>query len=281
MTHRGQGGSGRGPPGTMAAMTVLPDRAQPADPFRCSAASSGDDEPLAGTAPTETEILFVEHSGPWGRKAVEESRLPVTVRERLASLVGVRVQLVRRFGGRDEPGLRVFHARARDADWEVRATVLDDATDLVGLDLAALPPYAGPLWMVCTNGRRDRCCAEVGRPVAAALAARWPEATWETSHLGGHRFAGTLLALPSGHTLGRLDPTSAVDACARLEAGTVPLELSRGRAGLSPSDQVLDLHRLAGGDEDVDVVEVAGARRASCADLLEKPTARWEIRPRG
>ena len=265
----------------MAAMTALPDRARPDGPFRCSVASTGDAEPLAGTAPTDTEMLFVEHPGPWGRKAVEESRLAVTVREHLASLRGVRVQLVRRFGARGERGLRVFHARSRATDWEVRTTVLADAADLVGLDLAALDPYAGPLWMVCTNGRRDRCCAEVGRPVAAALAARWPEATWETSHLGGHRFAGTLLALPSGHTLGRLDPPSAVDACARLEAGDVPLGLSRGRAGLSPADQVLDLHRLAGGSDDVDVVEVPGARRASCADLVEKPTSRWELRPRG
>lgn len=254
------------------------------DPFRCAVASSVDREQLAGTAPTDVEMLFVEHAGPWGRKALEESRLATAVREHLASLEGVRVQLIRRYAGREGrrgDGDRVFHARARASGWEVRTTELADPADLVGLDLSTLDPHQGPLWMVCTNGRRDRCCAEVGRPVAAALAARWPEATWETSHLGGHRFSGTLLALPSGHTLGRLDAAGAVAACERLESGDVPLELSRGRAGLAPADQVLELHRLAGGSEDVDVVEVAGARRASCADLVEKPTSSWEIRPRG
>ena len=141
--------------------------------------------------------------------------------------------------------------------------------------------YDAPLWLVCTNGRRDRCCAEVGRPITAALAGRWPEATWETTHLGGHRFAGTLLALPSGHTLGRLDVASAVEACAILEKGSVPVEVSRGRAGLTPAEQVRELHALAGGDPDVDVVEVpAQPRRASCADLVEKPTTRWEVRAR-
>ena len=38
------------------------------------------DEALAGTAPTDTAWLLVEHAGPWGRKAVAEARLPEEVR---------------------------------------------------------------------------------------------------------------------------------------------------------------------------------------------------------
>ena len=105
-----------------------------------------------------------------------------------------------------------------------------------------LAAYDEPLWLVCTNGRRDRCCTEAGRPVAAALAGSWPEATWETTHLGGHRFAATLLALPSGVALGRLDAGSAVGACRDLEAGRVPVDLTRGRVGTPPRAQVAELH---------------------------------------
>ena len=46
-----------------------------------------------------------------------------------------------------------------------------------------------PMLLVCTHGVHDTCCAVRGRPVAAALARRWPEATWECSHVGGDRFA--------------------------------------------------------------------------------------------
>lgn len=253
------------------------------DDFRCSAASRDDGEPLAGTAPTDTTFLFVEDVGPWGRKAVEESRLPEAVREHLGGFAEVRVQLIRRHAGTGGHGTRIFHAAATaGGGFDVRTTVLDTPDDLLALDLAALAPYDEPLWFVCTNGRRDRCCAEAGRPIAAALTERWPEQTWETTHLGGHRFAGTLLALPTGHTLGRLDAASAVAACARLEDGQVPVDLSRGRAGLAPDAQVLELHRLAGGAEDVEVVEVAWPpRRQSCADLKEKPSVRYEVRPRG
>ncbi len=254
----------------------------PVTDFRCSVASRDDGEPIAGTAPTDTAFLLVEHAGSWGREAVAESRLPEPVRARLAGLAGVRVQLVRRHGGESGPGVRVFHARATEAGFAVRSVVLPEPEALLDLDLDRdLAAYDGPLWLVCTNGRRDRCCAEIGRPVAAALAERWPEATWETTHLGGHRFAGTMLALPSGHTLGRLDPVNAVEACAALARGEVPVGLSRGRAGLTAPEQVRELHVLAGGDPDVDVVEVPGGpRRASCADLAEKPTTRWEVRSR-
>ncbi|KRF02497.1 hypothetical protein ASG88_03690 [Nocardioides sp. Soil777] len=256
--------------------------------FRCSVASRDDGEPIAGTAPTDTAFLLVEHAGSWGRKAVAESRLPEAVRDHLGALTGVRVQLIRRHGGESGPGVRVFHARATLGGFDVRTEVLPDAESLLDLhlddDLGGGPDwtaYDAPLWLVCTNGRRDRCCAEIGRPITAALAGRWPEATWETTHLGGHRFAGTLLALPSGHTLGRLDVASAVEACAILEKGSVPVEASRGRAGLTPAEQVRELHVLAGGDPDVDVVEVPSQpRRASCADLVEKPTTRWEVRAR-
>ena len=275
----------------------------PAD-LRCTAASLVDDEPLAGTAPTDTAWLLVEHPGPWGRRAVEDSRLPDAVRAFLAGLAGVRVQLVRRPGGVAGPGTRVFTARLGPDGARVGSTVLADVADLLDLDVAALaagadpglPAYEDPLWLVCTNGRRDRCCAEAGRPVASTLAGSWPEETWETTHLGGHRFAATLLALPSGVALGRLDAASAVRACRELAAGRVPVDAARGRAGLDPRAQVAELHlrrelgepglgavRATGVDGETVTVATPGGvctvrvaatpgtpRRQSCADLARK-----------
>ncbi|PUA79819.1 sucrase ferredoxin [Nocardioides currus] len=247
--------------------------------FRCSVASSDDGEPMAGTAPTDAAFLLVEHAGSWGRQAVAESRMPEGVRAHLGSLSGVRVQLIRRHGGGDDDGVRVFHAVADTGGFAVRTTVLARVEDLLDLDLERdLVEHDGLLWLVCTNGRRDRCCAELGRPITAALADRWPHETWETTHLGGHRFAGTLLALPSGQTLGRLTPDNAVAACAEVSAGGVPLGLSRGRAGRGGAEQVRELHVLAGGRPDVEVREVVGPpRRQSCGDLPAKPSSTWRV----
>ncbi len=254
---------------------------QVTDDFRCSVTSAEEGEPLAGTAPTDEAFLFVEYAGPWGSQALSESRLPQPVKDRLAALPGTRVQLIRRHGGESGPGVRVFHAVATADAFTLTTTVLDAVEDLIDLDLADLTTHDASLWLVCTNGKRDRCCAVVGRPITSKLADRWPGETWETTHLGGHRFSGTLLALPSGHTLGRLTSENAEAACAQIEAGTVPVELSRGRAGRTPVEQARELHLLSGGSSDVDFVEVPGPqRRASCGDLKLKATTIVEARPR-
>ncbi len=243
--------------------------------FRCAAASLADGEPLAGSAPEDQAWLFVEYPGAWGRRAVAESRLPEPVRDLLEGLEGVRVQLIRRHRGGDR-GVRLFAAQASPMGAQVWRAELDDVSDLLDLSPAALQPGRGPesgpfvahhepLWLVCTNGKRDRCCAEAGRPVAAAVSRRWPEETWETTHLGGHRFSATLLALPSGLTLGRVDPESAVSAGERLGAGEWPTGLVRGRAGLPTVAQVAEQHLRTklGADriDDVEVVDVSPASR--------------------
>ncbi len=273
--------------------------------FRCSVASLADDESIAGSAPTDNAWLFVEYAGPWGRLPVDESRLSERVRTWLGALDGFRVQLIRR-PGRGSPGVRVVAATATPTGFSVGSAVLPDHEALVGLVLdpalpaAGLPAHADPLWLVCTNGRRDRCCAELGRPVLEALAEVWPGDTWETTHLGGHRFAGTLLALPSGITLGRLIGADAVAACRAVAEGGLP-ERMRGRAGLSPAAQVAELHLrathpAAGAWEVVEreqgeievatseasyVVSVTSrpgpARRQSCADDRTKPTTLWSV----
>ena len=66
----------------------------------------------------------------------------------------------------------------------------------------ATPTHA--MWLVCTNGKRDACCARDGVPVARALAALRPDEAWECSHLGGHRFAANVALLPEGLCFGRV-----------------------------------------------------------------------------
>lgn len=256
--------------------------------FRCSAASREANEQLEGTAPTEPAFLFVEYAGAWTRDA------PALLREHVDIPEGVRPQLIRRHRLATEGGLRVFAAWRCAVDgadaFTVETTVLDDLTELVSLDLQALAagssphltPYDGPLWLVCTNGRRDVCCAELGRPVAAAVTDRWPASTWETTHLGGHRFAATLLALPSGITLGRLDAGSAVAACREIEAGVHPTSHSRGRAGLPPAEQALDVHAARTGVDPASLVVIerpGPLLRMSCADDKQKPSTVFEIHP--
>lgn len=239
--------------------------------------SRSDGELLAGTAPTETAYLLVEYAGAWGAKAVADSRLDDAVKERLGALRGVNVMLIRRHGGVTGPGIRVFTVRVTPTDAHIDTTVVETYDDLVALDLDALAegggvggpmePYDGDLHLVCTNGRRDLCCAELGRPVAAAVSARWPEETWECTHLGGHRFAATLVTFPSALCLGRLDAESAVLALEEVEVGRHPVGFSRGRAGVGGAEQFAQLHLVQENSlDDLGDVYVLGSAPRGGAD---------------
>ena len=62
--------------------------------------------------------------------------------------------------------------------------------------------------LVCTNAKRDQCCAVLGRPLAASMAedAGSDTQVWETSHTSGHRFAPTFVSLPDGYLFGGPTP---------------------------------------------------------------------------
>lgn len=213
----------------------------------CTTLSSELTEPLAATAATAATWLLIEQAGPWGAKALTESHLDASVGRALDAAcegTGVRVALIRRPGRHadTEPGARhevVVAHTAPGRSW-VRRTAVADPAELLTLDFTALgagehgglgAEHAGdPIALVCTNGRRDRCCALLGRPLAAELAAAGHAEVWEVTHLGGHRFSPTMLVLPFGYAYGRLTERSAKEVLAATAAGQTVPEWSRGRS---------------------------------------------------
>jgi hypothetical protein len=214
----------------------------PDDRLRCASVSVRRGEPLHATASRVRRWLVVEQPGPWGRDALLESRLdPVVARILRAHgrRHGVRILLARRPGWRGATDHRsVFLARTDpDGGWIERLDLDDGA--LVGLDLGVLgssePPGAGEpgpgaLTLVCTNGRHDPCCADLGRPVIRSLADAGVADVWECSHIGGDRFAANVVTLPSGVYLGRVPADRAVTIVRELRAGVIDLDHYRGRS---------------------------------------------------
>jgi hypothetical protein len=221
--------------------------------FRCSAASADIDEPLAGTASTVRAFLLVEAPGPWGTDVVHDSRVPEEVKQRLAMLEPahrVRPLLIRREGRPSAGPTRVFAAYVHtDRPW-TETTELDDVCDLLDLDLTGvgdgrspgLTPYDEQLFLVCTHGKHDACCAERGRPLYAAISAAAPEHAWEVSHIGGDRFAANVLVLPHGLYYGRIDPAHAEDFARGHLAGQLDLEHLRGRSSYPFSVQAAEVY---------------------------------------
>ena len=245
--------------------------------YRCSVESVGAGEPMLGTASVIPNWLLVEHPGPWGRRGLEDARLPAGLGDELRNLERkhrLRVLLIRRPDRRTGDGVEVFAAHTGPDEAWLEGTVLDTLEEAVGLNLDALGhgrrpglrPHHEALFAVCTHGRRDPCCAERGRPLARAVSEAFPGETWETTHVGGDRFAGNLVTFPHGLYFGRSEPEDGVAAALSYLDGRIDLERFRGRScypmDAQAAEHFLRLHTGLTGIDDVRprLTRRAGAR---------------------
>lgn len=239
----------------------------------CSVLSAQAGESLYASASRTEHYLLLEYNGAWGAKAFEESQLPEAVKSHLSSaqkkLPNCKLLLLHRASSQAiGAGFHFYICHASEQQPSLYEFQVEDYNDLLDLDIEGVLDgevrYAAfrrhePLFLVCTNGKRDTCCAKFGLPVFAEIAKSEPEAAWQCSHLGGHRFAANLLLLPQGILYGRMDPENATAALAAYRRGEMALHAYRGRTSYPPEAQAgeyylrrtnelfsLDAIRLAG-----------------------------------
>lgn len=199
---------------------------------------------MAGSAPPAARWLLLEHPGPWPVDAVAGSGIEARILDRLirtAAQTQTRILLIRRPGRAvpsdarrwvlvDVDGLTLAGRWTSDPELSAAVEAMADGP-------AAAVSTPDPIILVCAHGVHDVCCALRGRPVAAALAARWPEQVWECSHVGGDRFAPNVVLLPDGFYYGNVDPDSALHTVEQHLAGVVTTEFLRGMARFAPPVQ--------------------------------------------
>lgn len=254
--------------------------------MRCSSWSRAVDEDPAGTAARATAWLALEQPGPWGAKAPTQSLLDPEVGaglERRAAEHGGRLALIkaprthattrashRVLAGCVRPGRQFLltgdvddAARAMDIDW---AALTAGRVDDVLASAPWLRRRTGSVLLVCSNGRRDACCALLGRPVAVALQDQYGDDVWESTHLGGHRFAPTTVVLPQGWSHAHMDPIAGRDVLRAAATGHVVLDRLRGHGSLTAAEQVADVTvRRTLGERREDAVRVLGSHSLSDA----------------
>ena len=210
----------------------------------CSVLSLEAGEPLFGTAVHNDIWLLLEYDGPWGEKATTDNDLPVEVQAWLESQAAAtmghgRVQFIKQERERPRNYLTFYVAQAREIEPRMFRFQLADYTDLLKIDMAALLAGDGaydeqrqfePLYLVCTNGRRDRCCALFGLEVYYSLQHVARDEVWQTTHVGGHRFAANVLTFPDGTYYGRVHTGNAARFYEARQRGEVALPYLRGRS---------------------------------------------------
>lgn len=236
----------------------------------CSDRSRERDDPLAATGGRGLQWFLVENEAAWGTRAFLDPPFDVELGRALVTHIesaGMRPLAIRRTGRHPERTGRTGRSDTAPQRWRwafvdsrpghetVRWGEVDEPHQLldVPLDGSAGTASDQPVFAVCAHARHDQCCAVRGRKVVSRLAEAFPDETWECSHLGGDRFAGTMILFPHGLYYGRVDDDDAARIAASYRAGRIEEPFFRGRSSLThPVQAAQHYARLEFDDDRVD-----------------------------
>jgi hypothetical protein len=214
---------------------LSPTRPDSAKPL-CAETSRAHAEPLHATASRVDTWVLIEYRGLWAHDCVDGSTLSDALKAHLVAqrvrLPHSRILFVRRNERRSGDGLLAYVARSTQTERELRCLELERHDDLIEIDLeTAGEPVDHPLFLVCTHGKHDRCCAKYGRPLYDAVSEQVEDGwAWQSSHVGGDRFAGNLVVLADGIYYGRVEPAEAWSVVEAALDRRVHMPLYRGRS---------------------------------------------------
>ena len=245
-------------PVTTKPVTTKPDGWRP-----CSDVAFDRGDQLEGTGSPATKWFLIELSGSWGPSALMQS--PTVIDPVLGKAIVRRIEQ----SGMRPLAIRRTGRRTQSAAWRwalvdttpgvetIRWGQVERPEDFldVPLDGSTGAESDEPFVVVCTHGRHDQCCAVHGRRAALALDATHPDLMWECSHLGGDRFAGTMVMFPHGMYYGQVDRTDPSELLALYLDGKVDTRFLRGRCSVSAPVQAAQHHaRLLLDDNRIDTL---------------------------
>ena len=228
---------------------------------------------------TDDRWLLLEQPGPWGPKVPQGAGLDQALAAELAArceALGIRLALLRRTVAREDvrPRTAFLACTRRGATLGRAPRGSRTPPTRCGSTSRRSAPDARPTRRRAGRATSSPCARTVSAiPAARAWAGRCTvrcsrrartrpgrPRTW-----AAHRFAPTLLHLPSGICLGRVPAARAREVAAALEAGRVPVELLRGRVGdpwaVQAADALVRAERGLDGLDDVDGAGGRGRRR--------------------
>ncbi len=218
----------------------------------CYESSLNSNEEMYGTAPRVDVWFLLEYRGHWSGKAFKDSKIPKAVKsflnKQLKAVPNSRLQLIKKHKNTDEH-LKFYLAVSDETNPRLYEFELENYEELLSLNIKKILKSKKhmsdeKIFIICTNGEHDTCCGKFGMPVYLDIAeSKYGSRTWETTHIGGHRFASTFVCLPHGLVYGRLrDGKVAEDLMKQYEDGKVHLPCYRGRSCHSNETQAAEYY---------------------------------------
>ncbi|WP_332303157.1 sucrase ferredoxin [Rhizobium sp. GR12] len=201
-------------------------------------------EPVPGLGPSSRSYVLLHWPrGDWRVPRIESHGMPAALGEAIAAAnaAGIHVALV------DGDVIGFTH------EGVTRNHVTPDQAAELLQDIARGGTIEGEhdprLTIVCcTDGKQDPCCARYGFATWKALRLAADPARFrilQSTHLGGCRFAASLVVLPQRARYSRLEPNQVEEFLACLESGTPFLPAYRGNPALTAPEQMAEFAVLS------------------------------------
>ncbi|MBJ3785026.1 sucrase ferredoxin [Devosia sediminis] len=212
-------------------------------------------EPLDGTGDAPERFLMLAWPrGKWRTPRWESVDMSPELSQTLhdAAHAGLHVALVDKVEA--EGTLPTLHALPENvfADFSDEALLTEAIRNYLDGRMFEGSPDTRTTIICCTDSRRDACCARHGFSTYKALVAIADASRFnivQATHIGGCRFAASLVVMPQRQRYGRMTAGLAPAFLAALERGEVYLPAYKGRADRPEPAQVAELAALRWADE--------------------------------
>jgi len=215
----------------------------------CSEYSQKINENIFGTAPKVDVWLLLEYRGHWTDNAFEDSKIPGKVKEHLnnilKSIPSSRLQLIKR-DNHSTDSIRLYVALTSELEPKLFKFAFSSYEELLDLNIDKILKsgeriYDELLVLICTNGSHDSCCGTNGVPVYhRAKSKEDGYETWQTIHVGGHRFSANIVCFPHGIYYGRVNALIVERIISDYRKGAILLDHYRGRSCYSKDTQAAE-----------------------------------------
>jgi hypothetical protein len=207
-------------------------------------------EQIFATAPNVNFWILIEYKDFWEEKAFNNCDIDIEVKNVIRDLAGQypksRIQLIRNeLSSKDH--IKLYIAITKETERKVYEFKVESHQDILNIDfnrgLSDRNLKPEPILLVCTHGSHDKCCGEKGLELFNNLSKHEKDfEVWQTTHLGGHRFAANILILPDGIYYGRITKDNYEKIINSHLNNNLEINMLRGRCFYHPEVQAAEYY---------------------------------------
>ena len=217
----------------------------------CSEFSRSINNDPCGTAIHTSKIIVIDVHLPWPNKILDHKLF--TGFEKLVnhSFFSRTKILFRVPQNPDELKISIFQKQTPTVETSISyertsdiKNILTDICEGHSTNTLAKKNITHPIVLVCCHGTRDTCCGSAGTKLANELLQQTKFSIQKVSHLGGHRFAPTILTLPNGRMWAYLSTQNTINIINKDIKVKKIISKYRGWWGASSNDQQISEKEL-------------------------------------